>query len=152
MKVLKQFLGLITIISLFSCKAKDAMDFNQKVVGIQKELMQKVNTLKGDTTDGLNKLISIQDLAKAKRQEIKDLKTPSGGEGFKEAMINDFNGIVDSYDVLIKIKKAEGNESKLEPLREEFATWQTKLEKLDNEVLEKQREFAKANNIRLEAQ
>lgn len=153
MKLLKTILLAAVIVSVVSCKSKNALAFNDKLVGIQHELLDKVNKMQGDTTtDAAAKLKGVQDLARQKLTEIKAMATPEGGEGFKEAMQKDISGIIDTYDILLKIVSAKEDEEKIAPLKEEFNKWQEKLEKLDNEVQEEQRKFAKANNIMLKPQ
>jgi hypothetical protein len=150
MKLLQQLLLAAVIITMVSCKGKNALAYNEKMVGIQQELMTKVNKMQADTTgDATAKLITFRDFAKQKRDEIKAAPAPDGGEAFKEAMVNDVTGIIESYDVLIKITEAEGDEAKLEPLRESFAVLEKKIAKLDDSVIDEQRKFAKANGIQL---
>lgn len=150
MKLIQQLLLAAAIITLVSCKGKNALAYNEKMVGIQQELMTKVNAMQADTSGNATaKLISFRDFAKQKRDEIKAAVAPDDAEAFKTAMINDVNGIIDSYDVLIKITEAEGDEAKLEPLREQFSALEKKIAKLDDNVIEEQRKFAKANGIKL---
>lgn len=151
MKFIKHFLLAVTIIAITaSCNTKNTLEFNEKLVNIQQELLGRVNKMEADTSsNALAKLQAFQSFAKTKRDEAKALQAPEGGEAFKEAMVNDISGVVESYDLLIKITQAEGDEAKLLPLREEFAVWEKKIEKLDENVLEEQRKFAKANRITL---
>jgi hypothetical protein len=150
MKLMQQLLLAAIIITLVSCKGKNALAYNEKMVGIQQELMTKVNAMQADTSGNATaKLIGFRDFAKLKRDEIKAAVAPDDAEAFKTAMLNDVNGIIDSYDVLIKITEAEGDEAKLEPLREQFSALEKKIAKLDDLVIEEQRKFAKANGIQL---
>ncbi len=153
MKIIKQIIPGLAIILLVSCSQRNALDFNNKLVAIQQELMGKFSTMHTDDTainiKTVAMLIDVQDFAKQKLDEVKGMQAPKGGEAFKEAMVNDLSGIIDSYSVLIKITEARNDEAKLAPLREDFAVWEKKLETLDDNVLEEQRKFAKANNIML---
>lgn len=146
---MQQLLLAAIIITLVSCKGKNALAYNEKMVGIQQELLTKATKMQTDTADALTKLTNVQDFAKKKLAEVKAAEAPSGGDAFKNALIADINAIIESYDVLIKITKAGEDETKLAPLREEFAGWQKKLDKLDDAVIEEQRKFAKANGIQL---
>lgn len=149
MKLIQQLLLAAVIITLVSCKGKNALAYNEKMVGIQQELLAKVNKMKTDTSDALGKLTTVRDFAVKKREEIKSAPAPDDAAAFKDAMVNDVTGIIESYEVLIKILNAGEDEAKLAPLREEFAVWEKKIAKLDDNVIEEQRKFAKANGIKL---
>jgi hypothetical protein len=149
MKQVKGLLLTVIIVSVISCSNKNALAFNEKLVGIQHELMNKVTKMQADTADATSKLTTVRDFAKLKQDEVKALQAPGGGEDFKEAMLKDLDGIVQSYNVLIKITQAGNDEIKLAPLREEFAGWEKKIKQLDENVETEQRKFAKASHITL---
>ncbi len=150
MKSLKLIALLITVVTLFSCGASGAKEFNDKLVKIQLNLMNDVNAMKTDTSDALTKLTKVKNSAKAKILELKAVSGPKDGENFRQAMIDDFDGIVGSYDVLIKMLNAQDNELELAKLQEEFGGWQKKLELLDDKVQSEQKKFVASYNIRLE--
>ncbi len=150
MKSLKLIAVLFTLVALVSCGTKDAKDFNDKLVGIQMSLMNEVNNMKSDTADALGKLTKVQNAAKAKIAEAKALSGPKDGEAFRQAMINDFDGIVGSYGVLINMLKQQGNDEQLKKLQDEFDGWQKKIEVLDENVMVEQKKFVAKYNIRLE--
>ena len=68
--------------------------------------MDEVNTMKTDTSDAITKLTKVKNSAKAKITEFKAVSGPNDGENFIQAMIDDFDGIISSYDVLIKMMYA----------------------------------------------
>jgi peptidoglycan hydrolase CwlO-like protein len=150
MKSLKLIAVLFAVILLVSCGAQQAKDFNDKLVGIQMSLMNEVNGMKSDTADALGKLTKVQNAAKAKIAEAKALEGPKDGEGFRQAMINDFDGIVGSYGVLINMLKQQGNDEELKKLQDEFDGWQKKIEVLDENVMAEQKKFVAKYNIKLE--
>lgn len=150
MKSLKLIALLITVVTLFSCGASGAKEFNDKLVKIQLSLMDEVNAMKTDTLGALTKLTKVKNSAKAKITEFKAVSGPKDGENFRQAMIDDFDGIISSYDVLIKMMYAQDNESELAKLQDEFGEWQKKLEVLDEKVLSEQKKFVARYNIRLE--
>jgi hypothetical protein len=150
MKSLKLIAVLFTLVLLVSCGAQQAKDFNDKLVGIQMSLMNEVNGMKSDTADALGKLTKVQNAAKAKIAEAKALEGPKDGEGFRQAMINDFDGIVGSYGVLINMLKQQGNDEELKKLQDEFDGWQKKIELLDENVITEQKKFVAKYNIKLE--
>jgi hypothetical protein len=150
MKSLKLIAVLFTLVFLVSCGAQQAKDFNDKLVGIQMSLMNEVNGMKSDTADALGKLTKVQNAAKAKIAEAKALEGPKDGEGFRQAMINDFDGIVGSYGVLINMLKQQGNDEELKKLQDEFDGWQKKIEVLDENVMVEQKKFVAKYNIKLE--
>jgi hypothetical protein len=150
MKSLKLITVLFTLVLLVSCGAQQAKDFNDKLVGIQMSLMNEVNGMKSDTADALGKLTKVQTAAKAKIEEAKALKGPKDGEAFRQAMINDFDGIVGSYGVLINMLKQQGNDEELKKLQDEFDGWQKKIEVLDENVMVEQKKFVAKYNIKLE--
>ncbi|MBP6432423.1 MAG: hypothetical protein KA319_11720 [Ferruginibacter sp.] len=150
MKIKHVLVALLVVVALVSCNTKNAVEFNDKLVGMQKSLMTEVNKMQGDTTNPEKKLSTIQQLAKDKITEIKKLEAPKDGEGFKQAMIDDFDGIVSSYDILLKMLKEKGNDEKLQQLQNELVTISSKVEKLDANVIVEQKKFASKYNIRLE--
>jgi hypothetical protein len=152
MRLLKLIAVLFISASLVSCGAKEAKDFNDGLVKIQMNLMNEVNGMKSDTADALSKLTKVQNAAKAKIAEAKALPGPKDGDGFRQAMIDDFNGIVGSYEVLINMMKQQGNDEELKKLQDEFSTWEKKIEVLDDKVIEEQKKFVAKYNIRLEKQ
>lgn len=150
MKTLKLIALLITVVTLFSCGTSGAKEFNDKLVKIQLSLMDEVDAMKTDTLDALTKLTKVKNSAKAKITEFKAVNGPKDGENFRQAMIDDFDGIISSYDVLIKMMYAQDNESELAKLQDEFGEWQKKLEVLDEKVLSEQKKFVAKYNLRLE--
>lgn len=150
MKIKHGLIALLVVVALIGCNTKNALEFNDKLVGIQKSLMAEVNKMQGDTTNAEKKLSHIQQLAKDKIAEIKKIEAPKDGEGFKQAMIDDFDGIVSSYDILLKMLKEQGNDEKLQQLQNELAVYTSKVEKLDANVIAEQKKFASKYNIRLE--
>jgi hypothetical protein len=152
MKLLKLIAVLFTLVTMVSCGAQQAKDFNDKLVGIQTSLMNTVNGMKSDSSDAITKLTKVQNVAKAKIAEAKALQGPKDGEGFRQAMIDDFDGIVGSYDVLIKMLNQQGDEKALAKLQDEFSVWEKKLELLDDKVMSEQKKFVAKYNIKLEKQ
>lgn len=150
MKMTKLIAAIFIVISLASCNTKDALEFNDKLVGIQKSLTTEIDKMKPDSVDGLAKLIKIQQLTKTKIAEAKAVKAPENGEPFKQAIIDDFDGIVTTYDILINMLKQEGNETELQKLQGELETWTKKIERLDDNVLVEQKKFADKYNLRIE--
>jgi len=146
-----RFIPLVAlVILLVSCDAKKAQDFNNKIVEAQKGLMSEVNSMKKDTVDALLKLQHIQDITKAKLKEVVALQSPDGGDAFKQAMQEDFQGIIESYDVLIAMVKQKNNADTLTILQEKFSDWQSKLGDLDKKVIEEQKKFADKYHIKLQ--
>ncbi|MGC4100973.1 hypothetical protein [Ferruginibacter sp.] len=138
------------LIMLVSCGAKNAQEFNNKLVGAQRSLMSEVNKAKTDSMDALAKLKHIQDITKTKLKEINDLKTPEGGEGFKDAMVKDFEGIVDTYDILIKMVEKKDDATEVEALKIKLDEKQVKIEDLDQKVIDEQKKFADKYHIKLQ--
>jgi hypothetical protein len=150
MKMKHVLAALLVIVALIGCNTKNAVEFNDKLVGIQKSLMTEVNKMQSDTANPEKKLSTIQQLAKDKIVEIKKIEAPKDGEAFKQAMIDDFDGIVNSYDILLKMMKEQGNDEKLRQLQNELAAISDKVDKLDANVITEQKKFASKYNIRLE--
>lgn len=150
MKFTKLITALFILINFISCNTKDALEFNDKLVGIQKSLTTEIDKMKPDSVDGMAKLLKVQQLTKTKIAEAKAVKAPENGEAFKQAIIDDFDGIVTTYDILINMLKQEGNETELQKLQDELETWTKKIERLDDNVLVEQKKFADKYNLRIE--
>jgi hypothetical protein len=151
MNKLQQLLVGAALLALVSCNGKSALAFNEKMVSIQGELLKQVEKMDADTSgDATTKLTTVRDFALVKLGEIKATEAPSSGEGFKTAMSASVNGMIESYNVLIKISSAPDDDPSITRLQTEYELWEKKLEKLDEEAEEAQKKFAKANNIRLQ--
>ena len=150
MKMIKLIPVIALTVLLASCGAKNAQEFNNKLVTAQKSLMEEVNKMKMDTADALIKLQRVQDVTKTKLKEITDLKAPDGGDAFKKAMMNDFQGIIDSYAILIQMVKEKDNADQQAVLKDKLSDWQTKIEVLDRSVIDEQKKFADKYNIKLQ--
>ena len=138
------------VIMLASCGTKEALDFNNKLVEAQKNLVTQINETQKDTVNAIQKLQHIQDIAKTKLKEISALKEPSDGEAFKQAMEDDFQGLIDSYDVWIQMAKEKGNTDIKTDVQDKLKFWETKITDLDNKVKDEQKKFADKHNIKLQ--
>ncbi|MEI9958308.1 MAG: hypothetical protein WDM90_18845 [Ferruginibacter sp.] len=135
---------------MVSCDAKKAQDFNNRLVQTQNNLVSEGNTIKHDTIDDLQKFQRIRDMAKTKLKEISTLQSPDGGDSFKEAMQEDFQGIIDTYEIMIAMVKQRDNTDSLNILKQKFSDWQSKLGDLDQKVIEEQKKFADKYHIKLQ--
>lgn len=151
MKKITLFFAGAALLLLVSCGAKDELAFNNKLVNLQKGLLEEVNKMKNDTTGGpVETLKKMQGSIKAKITELSAVKAPSDGDAFKSAMMDDFEAVNSSYDVLIKIANPDISEADKTELTNEITTWQSKIEVLDEKVITEQKKFASAHNIKLQ--
>jgi uncharacterized protein (DUF342 family) len=150
MNKLQQLLLGAILVTLVSCNGKSALAFNEKMVSIQGELLKEVEKMDADTSgNATTKLTNVRNFALIKLGEIKATEAPSNGEGFKTAMAASVNGMIESYNLLIKISSAPDDDPSITGLQTEYELWEKKLEKLDEDAEEAQKKFAKANNITL---
>jgi hypothetical protein len=153
MKKLALFILGASTLFLVSCGQKDAVNFNDKLVNLQKDLLKTVNTIKDsktDSTSGNELLKKMQAAIKTKVAELSAVKAPSDGEAFKQAMMDDFNGIDKSYDLLVKISDPATTPEEKTELMSQFSVWETKIGTLDENVISEQKKFASKHNIKLE--
>jgi len=150
LKKIKLFIAGAVLLTLISCGSKQALDFNNKMVTIQKDLLADVNAMKGDTSNPVAVLKKMQGKIKERMGELSAIKAPSDGGDFKSAMMDDFEAVNNSYDVLIKIANPDISETEKAELTSQISTWQSKIEVLDEKVITEQKKFASAHNIKLQ--
>jgi hypothetical protein len=61
------------------------------------------NPIDLDGGNNASRLKQVSDFAKGKIEEIKSAEAPSGGEDFKNAMINNLQSVHDLYEYAIKL-------------------------------------------------
>ncbi|MBS1509343.1 MAG: hypothetical protein JST86_00765 [Bacteroidetes bacterium] len=150
MKRLIVFITVCLSLLFVSCNSRVALDFNQKLVSLQKEVITKAESMNGVSRDSVEKWALFNNYLKQRISDMKALKAPEGGDDFKEAMLNDIYGLADAIELKAKIYQNQNNEDGGISLAQQFDSLKTVLKKLDQRVIMEQRKFAKANNFRLE--
>jgi hypothetical protein len=154
-----QLPGFLCFIVLLAGCSNSAVDYNNALVKIQKELEPKLLSFSArlssdadsvNTTVLLQECASLQTLTESKIAEINKMKVPGGGEKLKNAFLAEFNFVVDMCKN-VKIFKNENlpEEQKLAAQKWMLASEETG-SKLDLELKSAQKEFAKDKNFRLE--
>lgn len=139
---------LISII-LVSCGTQDALNFNNKLVAIQNEVIREGTLLKAGGTQDIKKLEKAKEFVKTKIQEIKDLKGPSDAEAFRNAMVDDLQFVYNIYDLTVKMLDSKTPDDEKQKLAAQILKMDAEADKYDNKMLEEQRKFAKKYNIEL---
>jgi hypothetical protein len=154
-----QFLGLLAFVFVLASCGKSAVDYNNKLVKIQKEMEPMVlklsqNMMKMQDSTALPSLIAeandVQKAAESRVSEINKLTVPSGGEKLQKSFLNQFNFIID----MCKNLKIVGDKTATEAQKTTALTWMTEAEKeggnLDNELKQEQQNFAKEKGFKIQ--
>lgn len=147
-KITTLFLLVVTVL-FTSCDSKKGRDFNDKLVNIQKDVLEKYQAImKGaNETENMKKAKDYVDLKVA---ELKKVESVSGGEAFKQAMIDDIGFLGKISEIGLKLLNPDISETEATALNNEKSEWMNKATKLDNDVIDEQRKFAKDKGFKLE--
>ncbi|MBK7884834.1 MAG: hypothetical protein IPJ81_14390 [Chitinophagaceae bacterium] len=151
MKKLLIIITVITSVFLVSCDSQKASKLNEKIVVIQNNLAMQIrnNPIDLDGGNNASRLKQVSDFAKGKIEEIKSAEAPSGGEDFKNAMINNLQSIHDLYEYAIKLTNPKLTEDEKSKIETEITVMYAKATVVENKVMEEQRKFAKKYNFKL---
>jgi hypothetical protein len=147
-KITILLLSAVTLL-LASCDTKKAKDFNDKLVGIQKEIINEAQAIMKGPDQKANK-IKANDFIKQKLAELEKVEPVKGGEAFKSAMVDDIKALSQVYEIAVKLEDASVTPEAATKMQEEQQQLLTKINTYDNEVLEQQRKFAKDKGFKLE--
>lgn len=151
-------LALATIVGISSCNS-GAMAFNNKMVEKQKALEPKVTALGkkmealGDSGDfklvAADAKLLIEGLDKD-IADIKALEAPKNGEEFKRAVLAQFEHVKKFCTQTIKLgDESTSSEEKLK-IAADFMKVGEEATKLEEDMINKQKEFAKANGFKVQ--
>lgn len=132
-----------------SCDTKKAKDFNDKLVGIQKEIISQAQTIMKGPDQKASK-IKANAFIKEKLAELEKVEPVKGGEAFKQAMIDDIKALSMVYEIAVKLEDPSTSPGDAEKLQEEQQQLLVKINDYDNQVLEQQKKFAKDKGFKLE--
>lgn len=132
-----------------SCDSKKAKDFNDKLVTIQKEIINEAQAIMKGPDQKASK-IKANDFIKQKLAELEKVEPVKGGEAFKQAMVDDIKALSQVYEIAVKLEDTNVTPEEATKLEAEQQQLLTKIDKYDNEVLEQQRKFAKSKGFKLE--
>jgi hypothetical protein len=152
MKISNVIFAFLLTICFASCDTKEALNLNDKLVGIQSEVVTFAEKHNADSNATVANYEKIKTFAKQKIDEAKALKGPKDGDAFKQAMVDDLEGLIASYTILIEMTNLkEGEDEKLLTLQNDLDKVNKNIVDLDNKVNVEQRKYANAHNFRLEA-
>ncbi len=153
------FLGLLAFVALLTSCGKSAVDFNNKLVEYQKELITKYTSFSTARLTETGESISAATLVKAdslisytegKIKEINAMSVPSGGEKLQKAFIKQFTHVVEeikSFKAMNDMKLSEADRAKAAQLNEDL---QNKAQSVDDELIREQKSFATDKRIKLQ--
>lgn len=157
-----KFLSFLSIsfLLLFTSCSNNYVDFNDKLVEIQKQVLPKFKALTENMASGLEdttKVVAIlaeadvlQKFTKAKVTEMNKLVVPSGGERLKSAFSAQFQFVL---DLIVNLKKIN-NKALPESEVINAANWMVNFGKLNenlhNELVAAQQAFAKDKGFKIQ--
>lgn len=150
MKKIKTFLFIATIIIFASCESKNAREFNDKLVNMQKDIVSKVELIVKAPGEKGERLKTAKSYIDKQLEELKKIPPVKGGEAFKQAMVDDIDGLSKTYTVLVKMTDSTTTAEENTALTNELQQWETKINTLDKDVMDEQRKFAKDKGFKLE--
>lgn len=141
------FLFLAASVFFTSCNSQKAKTFNDKVVKIQKDIVDQSKAIGSSTVENR---IKLNDYIKTKLAELEKIEPVSGGETFKQAMVEDIKALSRVFEIAVKLADPGITPAEQVALTTERQLLITKIDKLDKQVLEEQKKFAKSKGIKLE--
>lgn len=140
---------LILSIAFISCDSAQSRKFNDQLVNIQKEIISKSEEMMKGPNEVENKK-KVRDFVTIKLEELKKIKPVKGGEAFKQAMVDDINGLLQVYILAVKIEDTNTSVGDAEKYQKEQQEWLEKINTLDSDVMSEQKKFAKDKGFKLE--
>ena len=148
-KVITLLIIFITM-ALSSCDSKNAREFNDKLVNMQKDIVGKVESIIKGSGEKAANIKSAKIYIDKSLEEIKKVEPVKGGEAFKQAMVDDIDGLSKTYAILVKLDEPTITTEEKTTMTNELQQWLTKINTLDKDVMDEQRKFAKEKGFKLE--
>jgi hypothetical protein len=147
-KIITPLLLFVSTI-FFSCDGAQSRKFNDKLVNLQKEIINKSEEMMKGSNEAENKK-KVRDFVSIKLEELKKINPVKGGEAFKQAMVDDINALLQVYVLAVKIDDKNTSPTDAIGYQKEQQDWLEKINTLDNDVMEEQKKFAKEKGFKLE--
>ena len=144
-------LALLIVITnlIYSCDAGKSREYNDKLVGIQKDIISNVEAIMKDSNEVASRS-RAKDYIDIRLSALKKIKTVSGADSFKKAMIDDIAALQKVYDIAVRLDKHGIIADEEKKLTAQQKALLDKIGTYDEKVLDEQRKFAKAKVFRLE--
>ncbi len=157
-KVLFSLMAIAIVMA--SCSGISAVDYNDKVIDVQKEIAKEAEKFgkevqRAMTTQKFENIKTAADssliVVDAQIAKLKDMEAPKGGEEFKDAAIKAF----ESYKVIFEKGAAAAtftentSQEEIAKFVQEFTAAATESDKLEKVARKAQKEFAEKNGIKV---
>jgi hypothetical protein len=149
---------LLLAIVFFSC-SNGALQFNNKLVEIQKQVEPKFTAFGnkmeaiGDSSnfkDLKSDAVSLISFIDTKTNEMMELKTPKGGEDFKNSLIDQFKFVKNiAQKCIILGNDTTSAETKMS-IGMEFMNSEKEANELENKTIKAQKDFADKNGFKIQ--
>lgn len=151
MKRFKLLVVVASVLLAVGCNQQSAFQYNEKVVKIQKSLLDSIEFVGADSiaAEGL-RLERIQSITKRKLNEFVALEPPKSGISLKDAFIKDVEALYTYNDILLQMTKLPENDTAIISLQDKLVVQKDKLDKCDDLLMVEQEKFAKTHSFRLE--
>ncbi len=149
---------LFLSVFFFSC-SNGALQFNNKLVEIQKQVEPKFTAF-GNKMEAIGDSSNFKDLKSdaiglisfidAKTNEMMELKTPKGGEDFKNSLIDQFKFVKNiAQKCIILGNDTTSAETKM-AIGMEFMNSEKEANELENNTIKAQKTFADKNGFKIQ--
>jgi hypothetical protein len=156
MKLTKFLCACVLTITITSCSSGE-IDFNNKLVESQKEVLTKYNTFIGKANmqdTSMNSALAIEAVEVRKMIDLKlkesnGIKVPSGGEKLHKSFIDEFTAMQENlnyYTTILNNQSTQEEKQKAEDLLEKNGD---KISTIETELLANQKQFAKDKNFKI---